>query len=512
MKVSNFRNHKTIVIIISIFSFTISIWQSQYVYDGHHWGLMASNATDLLRGKLPYREIFIQYGIFTTLIHSIFMKIGGMSVISIFFFTSLIYSISIYYLFLIIKNKFQTELALFGVLCLFLIHPFVNHPWHNYLTFFFMALSLFYLEKKENKYKLISGLYFGFAVLSYEKFLIIFIFFFISYSFINFKNKKFKNILFLLAGFIIPILIFFFYINIYQIYDDWLKYHSIGSLYIDDNYVIVILNFLKNLIQKSFIKFIFEPYWLFFLILLFMNLIFVSLFIIKKKFLKESEEYLIYFSMISISAFSAAIHSLNSFRLATGSIIGVLILIYFIDKIKNSETKNIVMFSFIIILCLGINLKKSENNKIFITPVSYDHYTNDKIKFFKKLKLKKDTWEHIIFFNDKINEIKQKCSEVDYAINYTNNSYHYLLVSDIFETFQIKPWINEKRTLDRNTMELINPNLEKSLNEKVINNKTIIVAYLSYKIPQNYSFIDLPYSYEDKYKKILIPKSCKKKL
>ena len=287
MKVSNFRNHKTIVIIISIFSFTISVWQSQYVYDGHHWGLMASNANDLLRGKLPYREIFIQYGIFTTIIHSIFMKIGGMSVISIFFFTSLIYSISIYYLFLIIKNKFQTELALFGVLCLFLIHPFVNHPWHNYLTFFFMALSLFYLEKKENKYKLISGLYFSLAVLSYEKFLIIFIFFFISYSFINFKNKKFKNILFLLAGFIIPILIFFFYINIYQIYDDWLKYHSIGSLYIDDNYVIVILNFLKNLIQKSFIKFIFEPYWLFFLILLFMNLIFVSLFIIKKKISKR---------------------------------------------------------------------------------------------------------------------------------------------------------------------------------------------------------------------------------
>jgi hypothetical protein len=243
-----------------------------------------------------------------------------------------------------------------------------------------------------------------------------------------------------------------------------------------------------------------------------MNLIFVFLFIIKKKFLKESEEYLIYFSMISISAFSATIHSLNSFRLATGSIIGVLILIYFIDKIKNSETKNIVMFGFIIILCLGINLKKSENNKIFITPVSYEHYTNNKIKFFKKLKLKKDTWEHIIFFNDKINEIKQKCSEVNYAINYTNNSYHYLLVSDIFETFQIKPWINEKRTLDRNTMELINPNLEKSLNEKVINNKTIIVANLSYKIPQNYSFIDLPYSYEDKYKKILIPKSCKKKL
>ena len=87
-----------------------------------------------------------------------------------------------------------------------------------------------------------------------------------------------------------------------------------------------------------------------------------------------------------------------------------------------------------------------------------------------------------------------------------------MLISDIFETFQIKPWINEKNTLDRLTMELINPNLEKSLNEKIINNKTIIVADLSYEIPQNYSFIDLPYSYEDGYKKILIPKKCKKKI
>ena len=73
MKVSNFRNYKIIVIIISIFSFIISVWQSQYIYDGHHWGLMASNAADLLRGKVPYKEIFIQYGLITTIIHSIFI-------------------------------------------------------------------------------------------------------------------------------------------------------------------------------------------------------------------------------------------------------------------------------------------------------------------------------------------------------------------------------------------------------------------------------------------------------
>ena len=99
MKTANIDNYKLIVIAISLFSFLISVWQSTYVYDAHHWGLVASNAYDLLNNKIPYKEIFIQYGIFTTLLHSIFMKIGSQSVISIFFFTSVIYSISIYFFF-----------------------------------------------------------------------------------------------------------------------------------------------------------------------------------------------------------------------------------------------------------------------------------------------------------------------------------------------------------------------------------------------------------------------------
>ena len=143
MKISNTNNYKIIVVTISLFSFFISVWQSTYVYDAHHWGLVASNAYDFSNNKMPYKEIFIQYGIFTTLLHSIFMKIGNQSVISIFFFTSVIYSISIYCLFLIVKNKFENQLALFAVLCLVLIHPFVNHPWHNYLTFFFLMFNSF---------------------------------------------------------------------------------------------------------------------------------------------------------------------------------------------------------------------------------------------------------------------------------------------------------------------------------------------------------------------------------
>ena len=80
---------------------------------------MASNAKDLLDGKTPYKDIFIQYGLFTTIVHSFFMKISNLKIISIFYGTSLIYSISMLYFYALINNKFKEYFALFGITCLF---------------------------------------------------------------------------------------------------------------------------------------------------------------------------------------------------------------------------------------------------------------------------------------------------------------------------------------------------------------------------------------------------------
>ncbi len=151
MNITSPRNFKFLAIVIPLFSFLISIWQSQYVYDGHHWGLMVSNANDLLKGKAPYKEIFIQYGLFTTIIHAFFIKLSSYKVISIFYGTSFIYSISMFLFYFLIKKKFGEYSALFGLICLFLIHPFTNHPWHNYITFLFLILSLIYLENNTTK-------------------------------------------------------------------------------------------------------------------------------------------------------------------------------------------------------------------------------------------------------------------------------------------------------------------------------------------------------------------------
>jgi hypothetical protein len=57
-----------LVVVVCIVSFVFSVIESKLNTDAHHWGLMYGNAIDLVRGSIPFKEIFIQYGILTTII------------------------------------------------------------------------------------------------------------------------------------------------------------------------------------------------------------------------------------------------------------------------------------------------------------------------------------------------------------------------------------------------------------------------------------------------------------
>ena len=65
------------LLIIPIISFIGGMWQGQYTNDGYHWGFIFSNALDFLDGKLPYKEIFIQYGFVTNLFPRVGKVTGG---------------------------------------------------------------------------------------------------------------------------------------------------------------------------------------------------------------------------------------------------------------------------------------------------------------------------------------------------------------------------------------------------------------------------------------------------
>ena len=83
------KQHYLILLILSVLTF-FSVNRFIYIYDGHHHGLMLSNALELLSGKVPFKEIFIQYGILTTLLHAAVIFFFGEKLLYLNIFTILL--------------------------------------------------------------------------------------------------------------------------------------------------------------------------------------------------------------------------------------------------------------------------------------------------------------------------------------------------------------------------------------------------------------------------------------
>ena len=121
----------------------LSIAQGVYTLDPHHWGLMLSNASDLASGKSPYKEIFIQYGILTTVIQSIAFMVGG-NLLSIIAITSLCYAIGLWGAYLLSKQILvNINTPLFVIAGLFLLHPLAIYPWANYIACPFLFFGVY---------------------------------------------------------------------------------------------------------------------------------------------------------------------------------------------------------------------------------------------------------------------------------------------------------------------------------------------------------------------------------
>ena len=73
-----YKNLSQINYLVIFLFFIYAVFISRHQYDGHHIGLIYSNSLDLINSKLPYKEIYIQYGILTTLINSFILIISAM--------------------------------------------------------------------------------------------------------------------------------------------------------------------------------------------------------------------------------------------------------------------------------------------------------------------------------------------------------------------------------------------------------------------------------------------------
>ena len=163
-----------------------SIWQDRHQYDPHHWGLMLSNARDLSLGLLPYKEIFIQYGILTTIIQSGGFLLLGKTLGTITIITSIFYASGLFLLYVLAKQVLhKSESAIYAFLLAFFFHPIVVMPWANYIAFPFLLLGLIFECKIKSNFRelFLSSIFFSLAVLSREGLFpaIVLIMFFVDY-------------------------------------------------------------------------------------------------------------------------------------------------------------------------------------------------------------------------------------------------------------------------------------------------------------------------------------------
>ena len=125
------------LLIFPIISFLGGLWQNQYIYDGYHWGFIFSNALDLIEGKIPYKEIFLEYGILQTILNSIILVLFNKNVYSLLAFTSIIYAASLY-LVGKITHKITSNIlySIFSVFIIFILYPWPTTPWPNFFLSF----------------------------------------------------------------------------------------------------------------------------------------------------------------------------------------------------------------------------------------------------------------------------------------------------------------------------------------------------------------------------------------
>lgn len=498
-----------------------TLWQGQYNYDPHHWGLMLSNAKDLLEGRQPYKDIFIQYGFLTTAIQAFSYWLFGKNLFSIIFITGIAYSIGVWLIYLValaVSKSFK--IALFSALTCFLVHPIAIYPWSNYISFPFFMAGIFFIsnEKINLKKYFFSGIFFGLAILSRETMAPAIILSLILSSLLDFFDEKkeplnfLKQKIYLILGLILPIAIFLIYLQVHNL----LGYWHILSWELPKIYSTTVFpgtvglggvkKFVNNIID-NFLNLNFS--WNFFLLLFSVNFfILINKLVKNEKFFKTP--CLNFILISSLAGISSSLHIPEIFRLATFSSVGVITLFIFLDRYKHL---NIIFFLFAYTLGSSFLTLKTGNYFYPNKNVRKNAFSVNSISYFKGQKWPMET----IGYYEAIEKDLKNISTLNCGIQYHfNNTADALLqVISPFRQHQISPY---------GTSDFFN-NLRPDLDfrSKIVRAKDILFfithptndfanfkansgfyVYSKYVVPTNFFMQDPNLSLL-----ILIPNSCK---
>ena len=370
------KSRRALILIgIGLLVVLFSIIQGAFDVDPHHWGLMLSNAQDLFFGKAPYKDIFIQYGILTTILQALAFGVGK-NMLSIIVITSVCYVIGILLVYATALNVLKDKTTALRVLILLvLFHPLAMYPWSNYIAFPFFMYGIYVLtnpnieQSKQSIPLLLAGISLGLSVLAREGIApAAFLFILLSFAFDLLKKSQKKKVLSQFAicaiGFAIPLGIFFTYLFANGLMGYWVKMSiSLPAIYIDESFGAI-----KVFIFKELFKEIYTGYrhgdvrWI-----LTSWILLSSLWIFILALIGKRKDYvtpgMAKIALAALLLVSSSLHLAETFRIATGSAVGLICLFAFLDARENKRTTH-YFFAFMA-LWLGLTAMYGNRGNYF---------------------------------------------------------------------------------------------------------------------------------------------------
>tara|TARA_B100001175_G_scaffold317425_1_gene334290 strand:- start:1595 stop:3145 length:1551 start_codon:yes stop_codon:yes gene_type:complete len=457
--------------LIIIFFFNKSINVFSHVYDGGHHGSIFLNGLEILNGKVPYKEIFLQYGYLNALINSISIHLFNHDIIAIYFNTAFFYFLSIFFLALTSKSFTNIYGYIITLTILLFNHPLPEYPWPNYSAFFFLVLSFYIFRIDNNKSLFFSGFLMALSCLSRENFYYfiipsLIIFNMLIYFYIRDKQK----IIFLSLGFILPVCFFFIYLIINGIFFDWFSFQKLPYLYLDRydaGFIELFIKFILFFFTDVIFNIINEPQYL----VIFIILLFNVFILIEELFKKKQPNIKVLF--ISIICLSSSIVSLNYelFRLYTSISIGLPLILYRLNLSKVDD-KNILFLFILLFVSLYSIFYFPSGNVNFFKKINFENsFSSKNIKYFKNQKWDNSKWDFVNKIKDIDTKIKNNC-DIEFVLNLTPDAF--VLVISNLKRIQLSHLFNEH--LGRDFAILLQKDFQEKVSNEILNNNIYIYS------------------------------------
>jgi len=341
-------------------------------------------------------------------------------------------------------------------------------------------------------------------------------------------HNEFINIYWII-GYITPLIIFFFYLKSNSILQEYLNHMDISKFAINhfctSKTDLFALRFLDcglisivELFTTSMTKIFTEPYWLFFSLLIIINIFFIIniLFFDKQKIINNKQKMMLWISFLSLILFTNNFYFLSIQKLFTGVSIGMIVLIYLIQNLKSATDKYLIHSLFLVFLINGIQFARTPNNLNFPTYVEKRNNISEKIEFLKYKKLSVHEWQQLNEFESLSNLVKSNCSSINYSTNLTNDVFFRIILKKKFELLNFIPFGPKTEFISAMFKKYDN---NFYLNLKLeINKSNILIAVddtslinFKLKINQNLYLVKSIqyYGYGTKFINVYLPKNCK---